>query len=118
MSNMIEFINDRSAWEPLELLGEDSWKYYLTEIDITELDNALAYVVSNNITLESMTMDNFVLPNLGEKLKGIRSAIENDRGITVLKGLPVSRYSRDELQLIFTGVGVYLGYPLRQSLAG
>lgn len=118
MSNMIDFVNNRSAWEPQDLLSEDSWKYYLTPADITELDNALGYVVSNNITLELMSMDNFVLPSFGFKLKDIRRAIESDRGITVLKGLPVARYSRHELTLIFTGIGVYLGYPLRQSLDG
>ncbi|WP_111977036.1 TauD/TfdA family dioxygenase [Algibacillus agarilyticus] len=118
MNKSIAFINDRSAWQPADLQADSSWRYYLTDVDISEIDFALIQFSQSGVTLNQITMENFVLPQLSQKLIAIRSAIENDLGLVVIKGLPVDNYTKEQLKILFLGIGCYLGHPLPQSLEG
>ena len=48
----------------------------------------------------------------------IRHQIDDGRGFVVVRRLPVEDYSKDELGMIFWGIGTYLGRGLSQSLLG
>ena len=118
MSNSIGYINDKSAWEPKDLISEDGWKYYFSDEDLSEIDSAVKSLVDLSVGLDKISRRNFPLPKLSSQLKKVRTAIENDRGIVVLKGLPVTSYTREELKIIYMGIGIHLGFPLRQGLQG
>jgi hypothetical protein len=60
----------------------------------------------------------FPLGSLRTKLLSIREALENDLGIYMLHGLPVERYSDEQLRIIFLGLGRHLGTTLPQSTEG
>jgi hypothetical protein len=51
-------------------------------------------------------------------LAKIRREVEDGRGFAMLRGLPVERYSRDEAQLIFWGMGAYWGEAVGQNQMG
>lgn len=116
--NIIGFIKDKSAWTPQDIMDDNSWKYYLSDDDITEIDHALKVCMSRIKALNEITQNNFPLENIKNTLRYISNYLEDDRGIFILKGLPVKKYSKDELQIIFIGLGVYIGIPLRQSTEG
>ena len=44
--------------------------------------------------------------------------MRDGRGFVVLRGLPVRRYSDDDVGLIFWGIGRYMGAPLHQNPQG
>jgi len=44
--------------------------------------------------------------------------LENGRGFVLLKGLPVERYSGGEIRIIYYGLGLHLGSPVRQNYNG
>ncbi|WP_440904245.1 TauD/TfdA family dioxygenase [Catenovulum sp. SX2] len=118
MNTQLDFITDRSAWQPQTLLQDDSWKYYLTAQDLTEIDAALAKAEAAKLSLSQINQHTFVLPTLSKTLVAMRQDVENDLGLKVIKGLPVAKYSKDALKIIFLGIGHYLGWALPQSLHG
>ena len=115
---IIDYIDDRSAWTPQDLAQDDSWKVYLTDDHIAEIDSALANCQSSIGALTDISRETFPLRELADTLQSVADYLENDRGLTILKGLPVDRYSKDDLRVIFIGLGCYIGFPLRQSTAG
>jgi hypothetical protein len=51
-------------------------------------------------------------------IEEILRQIKDGRGFVLLRGLPVEDYSKDELGLIFWGIGTHLGRGLSQSVMG
>ncbi len=118
MNSSIEIIKDRSVWQPEDLRQETDWKYFFSENDVKEIDEALSFVKSKSYTLSDINIDNFQLHDIAKELRKVESYVEEDRGVFILKGLPVDKYSHEDLKIVYMGIGVQFGYPLRQSLKG
>jgi len=58
------------------------------------------------------------LPSLKAKLARHAEELENGRGFMVLRGLPVHRYTDDEINTVYYGLGLHLGVPVRQNPRG
>ena len=63
-------------------------------------------------------LEHFDFPSLRPVIDEIRQEIEDGRGFVVLRRLPVEDYSKDEIGMIFWGIGTYLGRGLSQSVLG
>ena len=62
---------------------------------------------------------NFALPLLGPQLLHFRDDILlAGRGFTIIRGLPVERYSTQEAAAAFLGIGAYFGKPVSQNGKG
>lgn len=44
--------------------------------------------------------------------------LENGRGFVVLRGLPVQRYSDEDINIIYYGIGLHMGQPVCQNPRG
>ena len=51
-------------------------------------------------------------------MNGLTDELENGRGFLVMRGLPVERYSEDEINILYYGIGLNLGIPVRQNPKG
>src|SRR6185436_11068090 len=60
----------------------------------------------------------FPLSGLAPRLARVLDEIRSGRGFVLLRGLPVERYSDDDVGLILWGLGRYLGAPLHQNPQG
>jgi len=114
----MDIVNDRTVWSSDDLSDDSSWRYTLDENDIEDLEEGLKAINSSNINIEDISKDNFPLKSFSEKLVEIQDYIEHDRGIFTLKGIPVGKYSRIDLQRIFIGMNSHLGTPVIQSTEG
>src|SRR5260370_5730544 len=70
------------------------------------------------VGLEGLQREHFEVPSLRPVVEEIRRQIEDGRGFVLLRRLPVEDYSKDELGLIFWGIGTHLGRGLSQSVRG
>jgi len=70
------------------------------------------------IGLDGLQREHFELPSLRPVVEEIRRQVEDGRGFVLLRGLPVEDYSKDDLGLIFWGIGTHLGRGLSQSVIG
>ncbi|WP_158213263.1 TauD/TfdA family dioxygenase [Pigmentiphaga sp. NML080357] len=108
----------RQGWLGSELVHDKSWIYPLSQADIGEIDTALRTFKATGKPLEEMRKEDFPLRALAARAKEYVDEIRNGRGFVVLRGLPVRDYSDEDAGIVFYGLGLYLGQPLRQNPRG
>ncbi len=113
---MPEVISHPAAWIGDELLGRPDWRVDLSEADLDELVAALS--ATRDRPLESIGADDFPLPVLGERLRGIRHHLEHGSGAVMLRGIPVREFTEEEARRLFWGLGCHVGTPVSQSAEG
>jgi Taurine catabolism dioxygenase TauD, TfdA family len=106
------------AWRGDVIARETSWIVPFTETEIAEIDRALATAKASGRPLEEIDREQFPLTLTRQKLEGAVTEMYDGRGFVVLRGLPVQRYSDDDVGLIFWGFGRYMGAPLYQNPRG
>ena len=106
------------AWRGAELADNTSWIVTLTATEIAELDRALAVAHASGRPLADIDRALFPLTALRPRLQQIVDELHDGRGFVVLRGLPVERYSDDDVGLLFWGMGRYMGAPLCQNPQG
>src|SRR5262245_38365838 len=93
-------IDDASAWRGPEMAADRSWICEFTAGEIAELDRALRQVQKAGLPFADVRRRDFELPTLEPKLATHLEEIRAGRGFVVLRGLPVERYSDEEVGLI------------------
>lgn len=107
-----------AAWRGSELAGDTSWLHVLTPEAIAGIDAALAHVKGRGLEFPHFGKADFPLPGLGTDLLRYADELENGRGFLLLRGLPVERYTDDEINTVYYGIGLHLGQPVRQNPRG
>jgi hypothetical protein len=106
------------AWRGADLVNDTSWIVTLTPAEIADLDQALKTARASGRPLAEIDREQFPLTVMRPRLEAVLAEIYDGRGFLVLRGLPVARYSDDDVGLIFWGMGRYLGGPLYQNPRG
>jgi hypothetical protein len=116
---------DPATLTPLETACEwgredlgHSYVFHLTDTHVAELDAALQQAEARVDDVLDITRDMFPLPTLGPELERTTQDLINGRGVALLRGLPVERYSKDRASAIYWGVGTWLGQPWPQNAKG
>lgn len=109
---------DPAAWTAEDLESDQSWVHPLNESEIADLDAAIARVEERGLDILDVTRDDFVLSTFGDRLDEIADDVINGRGIGLIRGVPVERYSRMQAAIAFWGIGLFLGYPVSQNSKG
>ena len=111
-------VTGAKAWRGAALAGDPSWIVTLTEAEIADLDRALAAARASGRSLAEIDRAQFPLTVLRPRLEQAVAEMHDGRGFLLLRGLPVHRYSDDDVGLIFWGMGRYMGAPLHQNPQG
>lgn len=106
------------AWLPADLEDESRWIHPLTAADAADLDRALRTAQAAGATLATLTRETFPLTVMADTLALCLDRIEHDLGLFVLRGLPVASYTKDELRMLYWGVGLHMGTAVSQSSKG
>lgn len=107
------------AWHgPALMQNPDEWVRVFTDAEIAELDDALALAASKTLDVIELDADNFPLPTLAPRLAALRDELVEGRGIILMRGLPVHRYSSWQVCAAFYGMGAYLGWTCPQNAKG
>ncbi len=109
---------DPAAWTPAELERDQSWTYTLSNEDIGELEAAVDSCLQRGIELKDITQDEIDLPNLGPVLDVLAEQLISGRGLVLIRGLPVARYSREESARAYWIIGTFFGEPVSQNAKG
>ena len=112
----LEPLKSRANWYGKDLDASGAWIRELTDVHRREIDAALARVA--RAPLLGFGKDDFPIPATADLLADIAEELENGLGCVRLRGLPVERYSDDEVRQIFWGIGRHLGTPLYQNARG
>ena len=86
---------------------------------IAEIDAALERLRAlGERDFPEITPETFPLPVLGRALARLQDVLRRGRGFLLMRGLPVERYSPDDLARIHYGLGVHVGCAIPQSHHG
>ena len=85
---------------------------------IDEMDAALRAIGRRGLHWPDFGAADFPLPTFSRELAAVRDELEHGRGIVLVRGFPVDRYTLDELRQIYWGIGTHLGTPRHQNATG
>jgi hypothetical protein len=110
-------VKDPGAWIGPQIQNESSWIYCVDEAAIAEIDAALVHVKRMGGCIPFGTKD-FPLPRFSAEIGKILTEIESGQGFMLIRGIPRHRYSDEECELLYWGLGVHLGKPVSQNARG
>lgn len=111
-------ITGPSVWKAADFHDNNDWLYQLSKQDVEEIEAALKYQQATSKSYPSFRREDFPLPTLAPRLAEIVEELENGRGFVLLRGLPVERYTEDEINCIYFGLALNLGQPVGQNPQG
>ena len=109
-----EQVDGPSAWMG-SALEPHQWQMRLTDAEIEDLDRAMRSVMESGKPWGNFGREEFTVPVFGQRLVAIEEQLRNGLGFVLLRGLPVQRYSIDELKVIYWGIGAHLGMAVTQD---
>lgn len=107
-----------AVWTGADFEHDDSWIHRLGEEEVAELDAALAILRAKGLRFPDFTKEDFPLHGLSRQLRQFADELENGRGFKLLRGLPIERYSDEDIQALYYGLGLHMGQPVRQNPRG
>jgi TfdA family taurine catabolism dioxygenase TauD len=113
-----EPITGPAVWRGGDLAGSTDWIRPFSAAALAEIDAALRAVQARGLTWRDVRPADFPLPGLSADLAQVNRDLEWGRGLVLLRGLPVERYSEEELRTIWWGLGCHLGTAVHQNAHG
>ncbi len=111
-------VKGTSAWTRDEIAASDDWTHVLSDAEIEDLDLALRAVRRRDVNMTDIAQADFPLPVLGPALAELEREVRTGRGFFLLRGIPVERYSDDDLFVMKWGIGTHLGRAISQNTYG
>jgi TfdA family taurine catabolism dioxygenase TauD len=105
-------------WHSEDVADPSVWTLRLTDSDHRELDRALKTAKKTSDNLIDIGLEQFPLDGLAKKLEGVERDLIDGRGFTRISALDASKYSDDELTMLYWGIGLHLGDPWPQNAKG
>jgi len=113
-----EPIGHPAAWKVTDFTSPREYTLGLTTVQLADIDDAVKRVRASGLALDDIERRHFPLPTLRPVIEHIRREIATGLGFVVVGRLPVDRYTKDELGMIYWGLGTHLGRGLSQSVMG
>ena len=107
-----------AAWVGADFGNDTSWIWHLTPENIADLDDALDSAQKAGLTFPDFKVSDFALPSFAGLFGKLADELENGRGFVLLRGLPVERYSDEQIKLVYFALGLHLGTPVAQNPNG
>ena len=117
-SILTQKITGPAAWLGDDLRDKDSWIFQLSPKSLDSIDQALQAVKSRGLDITGLRKQDFAIPDMAEELAIYSDQLENGYGFLLLRGLPVDVYPEDDIRIIYYGLGLNLGIPVRQNPRG
>lgn len=113
-----ESVTGPSVWRGSELVDDQSWVHQLSDETLTVIDRALDHLKRRGLSFPHFDKDDFPIHALEVELQRYSEELENGKGFLLLRGLPVSGYSAEDVNNINYGLGLHMGTPVCQNLKG
>ncbi|KAJ5117454.1 hypothetical protein N7448_011086 [Penicillium atrosanguineum] len=80
----------------------------LPDTQLVEIDAALRYFQTLNQPLEALRPSTFPLPSLHSILRSASDNLHSHYGFTLVRGVPVDQYDREENMIIYVGISSHI----------
>lgn len=109
-------IEGASVWFGKQVVDRNDFEYTLTDSDVQELQRGLAQVT--RLSTDEISKESFALEGLGQRLLQIQESLENQSGITIIRGFPIDRFTPGQAKRALLGMMQHIGTPVSQSASG
>lgn len=111
-----QIIDHPSAWTAKELGGREALTYHLSIEELAAIDASLNR--TRHIGIHDLVSPQFNHPVLDVLMTKVEDVVMHGRGAIILSGIDRSRYTDEELERIYWGLGSYIGAAVVQSVYG
>ena len=111
-------IRHACAWRVADFAAPADYTVELAPAQLGDIEDAMRKIKASGLGLDQLTREHFPFPSLTPLIREIGREIAEGRGFVVIRRLPVEDYSKDEIGMIFWGIGTHLGRGLSQSVMG
>jgi hypothetical protein len=112
-------IKGRTVWTKEELENDSSrWIRHFAASEIEEIEEAIRAFEAQKLPLADVNQSTFPLPILSTRLPAVKDELINGIGFTVLRGLPVKKWTTRQASIAYLGIGSYFGPRLSQNRHG
>ncbi|HKM73698.1 MAG TPA: hypothetical protein VJX94_27160 [Stellaceae bacterium] len=98
-------IDHPSAWTVADFKTPADYTIELDAAHLRDIEHAIRQIKTAGLGLDDLRREHFEPPSLRPVIDEIRRQIADGRGFVVLRRLPVEDYSKDEIGMIFWGIG-------------
>jgi hypothetical protein len=113
-----EVLEPAGEWYAADVADESLWTETLSGAELEEIDSALRSALAKSHDVMDISKEDFPLRAVKSRLKSIEGELINGRGFVRLRGIERDRYSREEMEMIYWGIGMQLGAPWPQNQYG
>ncbi len=111
-------VHGPAVWYGADLMRRDDWILSFSAEELAELESAVRAFAVSGAPLAGIGPESFPLPRLGSRLAQVADELLEGRGFVLMRGMPVERYSREEIAIAYMGIGSYFGRPRSQNAKG
>jgi hypothetical protein len=108
----------RRGWVAPEMACDPSWIEVFTPEELSALDQSLRRFKATGKPVAEMERADFPVGPVRDRLDRLVIELRSGRGFVVLRGLPATDYSDEDVGLLFYAIGLHLGRPLKQNPRG
>ena len=112
-----ELLTVPMAWRGSELTKEQI-AFDLSQRQISALEDVLARVEKAGLPMRDIGLEHARHPALDSALAQVFDEIQHGRGIVIVRGLPVTRYSVEQIGKMYWALGAHFGRGVSQSALG
>ena len=105
-------------WRGADLQHSTHWIYRFPSDALAEIDTALRSIQARGLMPPHFGKQDFPLPQFSAQLSAMLNELEHGRGFFLMRGFPIGNYTDAEAEIIFWGLGQYLGVALSQNADG
>lgn len=109
---------DPANWTAAELAAKDDWIWRLSAAEIAELESVAIALDRSGVDVKDIRRGSFRFPTLGARLQALKEDLLWGRGFAVIRGIPVTRFSRRQAAIAFWCIGLHAGDPVSQNAKG
>jgi hypothetical protein len=102
------YLSSKTAWTGSQFTSLAEYVERLGESDVLEIEQALQHFKTLGLDGDMASPDTFPLPNLGPRLRKVRSEIYEGKGFGVIRGIDAQKYPVEDLTTIYLGVQSYI----------
>lgn len=115
---MKSVIQHQQGWTSEDVQDQSLWLHQLTDAEVADVRQALQAAKAAGMSCATLTKASFPLRVVPALLAQVRDQLEHRLGFYVLRGLPVEGYAKDDLRLMYWGLGLHMGVAVSQSKNG
>ena len=113
-----EPLADASVWRSADIALRDDWQHMLDPAELDDIASALTHAKATGKAATELTRDDFPIDALRPSIARWMEVLQRGAGFINVKGLPVERFSEQELATVHWGIGTHMGTGVSQNAAG